>query len=78
VAGQARRVPEGSPEQELDLPVHAAQLIVGPALDRVEDVPVDAKQEGFAFGHVRIPARGRARLVHGRASQPPEPAATYW
>jgi hypothetical protein len=38
-------------QDELDLPVQAAQVVVRPALERIEDVPVDAQQKGFTFSH---------------------------
>jgi hypothetical protein len=39
------------PQQELDLSVQAAQFVVCPALNGVENVAIDSQQEGFAFGH---------------------------
>src|SRR3989304_4535487 len=44
-------VPHRSPQQELDLAVQAAQVVVCPALNGVEHVPVDPKQERLAVRH---------------------------
>ncbi len=38
-------------QQELDLAVQAAQLIVGPALDRVEQLAVHTQEERLPFCH---------------------------
>ena len=50
-----RNLPPGflqdSPQQELDLRVQAAQVVVGPALERVEDVAIDPQQERLPVGH---------------------------
>ena len=51
---------ERPPQQELDLRVEAAQVVVGPALDRVEHVAVHPQQEGLALGHRGHPPTGRA------------------
>ena len=52
-----RRLPsrlfQRPPQQELDLAVQAAQVVVCPALNGVEHVAVDPKQERLAFGHGR-------------------------
>jgi len=42
---------ERSAQHELDLPVEAAQIIVGPTLHRVEHLPIDAQQKRLAFSH---------------------------
>jgi len=39
------------PEQKFNLRVEAAQLVVGPALDRVEQVWIDTKQKRASVGH---------------------------
>jgi hypothetical protein len=44
-------LPQRVAEQEFDLPVEAAEVVVGPALKRLEERGVDPKQERFAFGH---------------------------
>ena len=45
------RLLEGAAQEELDLRVQAAQVVVRPALDRLQQCSVDTKQEGFAFCH---------------------------
>lgn len=45
------RILHRPPEQKLDLRVEAAQLVVGPALDRVEQVRIDTKQKRASVGH---------------------------
>jgi hypothetical protein len=45
------RLPERPPQEELDLRVEAAQVVVGPPLDGLEDVPLDPDQEGLAVPH---------------------------
>ena len=45
------RLLEGAAEEELDLRGEAAQVVVRPPLDRLQQSRVDAKQEGFPFGH---------------------------
>jgi hypothetical protein len=42
---------EQPPEHELNLPVQAPQLIVGPVLEGVEDRRVDAEEKCLALGH---------------------------
>jgi hypothetical protein len=44
---------ERTSKQELDLPVEAAQIVIRPAMHRLEQLRVDAKQERFAFSHDR-------------------------
>ena len=44
-----------APQDELDLPVDAAQLVAGPPLQGREDLRIDAQQERLAGGH---PATG--------------------
>ena len=39
------------PQQKLDLAVEAAQIVVCPALNRVEHIAVDPQQERLSFGH---------------------------
>ena len=41
----------GAPQDELDLRVEAAQIIVRPALHGVEHGRIDTKQERLAIGH---------------------------
>ena len=43
---------ERPPQHELDLRVQAAQVVAGPALERVQHVAVDPQQEGLALGQV--------------------------
>jgi len=70
-SGHPPRLLERPPQQELDLPVQAAQVIVGPTLDGVEHLAIDAKQERFAFGHVGTRGRGRGLTgVEARQSGP--------
>ena len=38
-------------QQEFDLRVEAAQLVIGPALCRSQDLGVDAQRIGFLFSH---------------------------
>jgi hypothetical protein len=38
-------------KQELDLGVEAAQVIVRPTLDRVQEVAVHAQEEGLPLSH---------------------------
>jgi len=42
-------VPECHREQELDLPVQAADVVIRPALERLEERRVETKEKGFAF-----------------------------
>src|SRR5450759_12339 len=44
---------EGVTQQILDLPVQAAHFVVRPPLDSVQQLAIDAQEEGFAFGHER-------------------------
>ena len=39
------------PQEELDLAVQAAQVVVCPALNGVENLAIDANQERLALGH---------------------------
>ena len=53
-AGYPRRPARSAkrlPQKILDLSVQAAQIIVGPALNALEDRGVDAKEKGFPFRH---------------------------
>ncbi len=45
------RVPQRRPQQELDLAVQAAQVVVRPALNGIQHVAIDPKQKGFPVGH---------------------------
>ena len=47
----SRSLLQRPPQQELDLAVEAAQVVVCPALNRVEHLAVDPKQERLALGH---------------------------
>ena len=40
-----------TPQQELDLAVQAAQVVVCPALNGVEDLAVDSQEERLTLGH---------------------------
>ena len=42
---------EGAAQEELDLRIETAQIIVRPALDGLQQSRVNAKQEGFAVSH---------------------------
>jgi hypothetical protein len=44
-----------APQQELDLTVQTAQVVIRPPLHVVQQVAIDAKKKGFALCH------GRAR-----------------
>ena len=46
-AGPSQRIAQ----DELDLRVEAAQIVVRPALHRVEHGAVDPQEEGLPFGH---------------------------
>jgi hypothetical protein len=46
-AGPSQRVAK----EELDLGVQAAQVVVGPALNALEDARIDTKEEGFPVRH---------------------------
>jgi hypothetical protein len=48
---ESASVGEGAPQNELDLRVHAAKLVVGPAAECREGFGVGAQQKGAAFGH---------------------------
>lgn len=39
------------PQDEFDLRIQAAQIVICPALDRFQHGRVDAEKEGFALGH---------------------------
>jgi len=45
------RLLEGAAQEELDLRIEAAQIVVRPALDRLQQGRVDTKQEGFPIRH---------------------------
>jgi hypothetical protein len=45
---EAFGVGEGAAEEEFDLGVEAAEVVVGPFLDGVQGGGVDAEEEGFA------------------------------
>jgi hypothetical protein len=40
-----------TPQQELDLAVQAAQIVVCPALNGVENLAIDSQEERLAVGH---------------------------
>jgi len=48
---QPSRLLQGTSQEVLDLPVHAAELVLGPPFERFVDLGVDPDQEGFAFRH---------------------------
>jgi hypothetical protein len=53
-AVQIRRAPmiaQRPPEDELDVSVEAAQIVVGPALQRIQDRFVDPQEKGLPFSH---------------------------
>jgi hypothetical protein len=49
--GVAARLLERAAEQELDLRVEAAQIIVRPPLDGLQQGRIDTKQERFPISH---------------------------
>jgi hypothetical protein len=48
---QSPGVLQHAAEDELDLPVQAAQVVVRPALEGVEDVAIDPQQKRFPLSH---------------------------
>jgi hypothetical protein len=48
---EAAVVSEAFTQDELDLPVKGAEIVVGPLAEGVQDVPVDAQQESLSFSH---------------------------
>jgi hypothetical protein len=61
-AGEAAGVVERSAQEHLDLRVDAAQVVSGPARERVVDGGVEAQEHGLALRALR-PARARRRLL---------------
>lgn len=53
--GLSPRIAQRPPEQELHLPVDAAQVVGRPALDGVERVRVQPEQERLALSHGACP-----------------------
>ena len=51
-AGQAVRVAEFPPQQELHLGVDASQIVCGPPTQRVQDLGVQTQEECLPFAHV--------------------------
>jgi hypothetical protein len=51
-AGQAPRVAERPPQQELNLGIGAPQVIRGPPSQGFEDLGVQAQEKGLPFAHV--------------------------
>jgi hypothetical protein len=47
----AAGLPERPAQEELDLRIETAQIVVRPALDGLQQRRIDSKQEGFPFGH---------------------------
>ena len=47
----AARLLEGAAQEELDLRVEAAQIVVRPALDGLQQGWINTKQERFTVGH---------------------------
>jgi hypothetical protein len=45
--------PQRVPQDELDLAVQAAQVVVRPALNGIEYVAIDPEQKGLPFSHGR-------------------------
>ena len=45
-------------QKELDLPIHAAQIVVRPALDRFQQSRVNTKEEWFSCSHLLIDGSG--------------------
>jgi hypothetical protein len=43
---------QGAAEQKLDLAVEAAQVVVGPVLDRIQDRRINPQKKCFTLGHV--------------------------
>jgi hypothetical protein len=50
-ARQTPRLLQRAPEQVLDLGVEAAEVVVRPALDRVQEVAVHTQEEGLPLSH---------------------------
>ena len=46
---------EGPAQEELDLRVEAAQIVVRPALDGFQHRRIDTKQKGLTVGHASFP-----------------------
>ena len=42
---------DGSAQDELDLPVEATQIVVGPALESLQQGRIDTKQKRLSFSH---------------------------
>jgi hypothetical protein len=49
--GFPARLLERAAKHEFDLSIQAAQIVVGPALQRVEHGAIDPEQKRLAFGH---------------------------
>ena len=51
LARRAARLAQRLAQQVLDLGVQAAQVVVGPALNALEDSRVDSQEKGFPLRH---------------------------
>ena len=56
-------------QEELDLRVEAAQIVVRPALDGVQHRRIDAKEKGLSVYHGAIPDPGSRTPTIGRSSR---------
>jgi hypothetical protein len=63
-AGSPACLLQRSAQHVLNLTVQAAQFIVRPTLEAVEDVTIDPKQERLPFGHGTLPING-SRIDNG-------------
>ena len=50
-SAQASRIRRRAPQQKLDLSVETAQLVTGPALQRIVQLRIDPEQKGAALRH---------------------------
>jgi hypothetical protein len=58
----ASGVTKGASQDEFDLPVQAAKVIVRPALQSVEHRPIDAQEKRLAVRHIDIRGPALRRL----------------
>jgi hypothetical protein len=54
IGGEPAAVGQGSAEEELNLGVETAQVVIGPALQGVEQFGVDTEEESLAWRHEPI------------------------
>ena len=79
--GQAPCLPERVAKQEFDLPVEAPEVVVGPALQCLEQHRVDPEEKRFAFSHSvtrqRVAAGSRQRVSKPAANRLPTADSCY-